>query len=505
MRARSTALVFFVVLMGPAAIGLADDLQERIRSLLATLETRDSGVGIDELVAIGSPAVPPLVAAAREGGRRGGRACEALARIGTPEALDAAYAVARAEDFSLRQGAVEALAHVPSQRSLGVLAEALRANPVRRVRQSAVVSLGRIASEAALPAILTALEDEWEWVRAEAVTALGRMAAPQAAASLVEALSDASWEVRLRARRALVAIGLPAVAPLARAASDPAPGLRWRVAWTLGQIGNDEALRILEGKRDDPDWRVRNEVAAAAGRRNRVEVAGFPTFAGTGLHSTTELEQAVTITGRSIAEITDLGRPGGLSSAGFMAEDEDVQSVLLGDNRLVAALGLTHPQMARPLLHVWHRIEADAEGGRWDMAAHRWNQGPTLSYEGREILVEAHDTKGGQESIFDDGLQGAFWIRIRRDVTSEEAGLLRRRYGHLSPERWAVLVERLSTIQTGEIQPHYVLWYGFYEGHTEWRVDPIAIAFVFGLRTLAEIEAAFPGRLDETLTAHFTR
>jgi len=234
-------------------------------------------------------------------------------------------------------------------------------------------------------------------------------------------------------------------------------------------------------------------------------VTDFPTLARTGLHSEAELEQAVTITGRSLAEITDLGRPGGLSTAGFMAEDEDVRGVLLGDNRLVSALGLTHPAMARPLLHVWHRIEGDDKAGRWDRAAHRWNQGPALAWEGREVLVEAQDTKGVQGSIFDDGLEGYFWIRIRRDLTSAEEALLRERYRHLSPEQWDLLVTRLTTIQTGEIQPHYVQWYGFYEGHTEWRVDPIAIALVFGLRTLAEIEAAFPGRLDEVLTAHFTR
>lgn len=45
--------------------------------------------------------------------------------------------------------------------------------------------------------------------------------------------------------------------------------------------------------------------------------------------------------------------------------------------------------------------------------------------------------------------------------------------------------------------------YGFYEGHTSWRVDPIAFAFIFGLRSLDEIEAAFPGRLYKTLTGHF--
>jgi hypothetical protein len=66
-------------------------------------------------------------------------------------------------------------------------------------------------------------------------------------------------------------------------------------------------------------------------------------------------------------------------------------------------------------------------------------------------------------------------------------------------------LERLSVMQTGEVEPYCVQWYGFYEGHTAWRVDPIAIAFIFGLRTLDDIEAAFPGRLDEVLTGHFTR
>jgi hypothetical protein len=55
------------------------------------------------------------------------------------------------------------------------------------------------------------------------------------------------------------------------------------------------------------------------------------------------------------------------------------------------------------------------------------------------------------------------------------------------------------------MEPHYSRWYGFYEGHTRWRTDPIAIAFIFGLRSLEEIEAAFPGRLPELLATHFAR
>ncbi len=52
--------------------------------------------------------------------------------------------------------------------------------------------------------------------------------------------------------------------------------------------------------------------------------------------------------------------------------------------------------------------------------------------------------------------------------------------------------------------PYYIMRYGFYEGHTSYRADPIAIACIFGLRSLQQIESAFEGRLSEVLTTHFT-
>jgi len=63
----------------------------------------------------------------------------------------------------------------------------------------------------------------------------------------------------------------------------------------------------------------------------------------------------------------------------------------------------------------------------------------------------------------------------------------------------------LTHLQTGEMEPHYIQWYGFYEGHTAWRTDPIVIAFIFGLRSLEEIESAFPEGLDTVLFASYAR
>lgn len=70
------------------------------------------------------------------------------------------------------------------------------------------------------------------------------------------------------------------------------------------------------------------------------------------------------------------------------------------------------------------------------------------------------------------------------------------------PER-EDLVEGLSTLFIDERVMYYVEWYGFYQGHTEWRADPIAIAFIRGMKDLEEIDTAFDGRLYDASTEHF--
>jgi hypothetical protein len=229
----------------------------------------------------------------------------------------------------------------------------------------------------------------------------------------------------------------------------------------------------------------------------------FPTLAKTGLHEEAELDRTPAITGRSVGEITRLARPGRLSTDGFLDSEEDVLPVIRADNRIVTALGLTHPELARPLFHVLNLIDTDLALGRWNMAEHRWRNVTAVRSHGRTVRLVAGDTKGGQLSIFADGIEGAFWIEITGELTEEELGFLKKRYGHLAPHQRDALVRALTRIQTGDIEPHYITRYGFYEGRTAWRTDPITVAFVFGLRTLHQIEAAFPGRLYDVMMARF--
>ena len=82
--------------------------------------------------------------------------------------------------------------------------------------------------------------------------------------------------------------------------------------------------------------------------------------------------------------------------------------------------------------------------------------------------------------------------------------MLTERYSRLSSEQIEELVEKLSHIHISEMAPYYIQRYGFYEGHTSYRADPIAVAFIFGLKSLPEIDAAFESRLYEAMTTHFT-
>ena len=234
-----------------------------------------------------------------------------------------------------------------------------------------------------------------------------------------------------------------------------------------------------------------------------VDTTEFPQLAKTGLHSKERLNQIKTITGRSLTEITELGHPNGLSTSGFMAQDENIISVIKADNRIVTQLGLTHPQLAKPLFHVLNMMDADLALNRWNMAKHRWENIQYFFYNKQKVLVDAGDTKGGQKSIFNDTIEGAFHIKLWREFDAREIQFLEKHYGHLPTPELEQLKTQLSVINTGEMQPQYIMRYGFYEGHTFWRTDPIAISFIFGFKNLNELDIIFEGELYKVLTGHF--
>jgi len=237
-------------------------------------------------------------------------------------------------------------------------------------------------------------------------------------------------------------------------------------------------------------------------RQLQVDSGDFPTLSRTGLHSETELDSKEMITGFPVSLITYIGRPGRFSTAGFMAADEDIITVLKCDNRLVDKLDLTHPQMAKPLFHVWNIILKEIELGNW---ARFWDNIRHFIYNGRTVILQVEGGKGWQISIFQDEIKGRFNINVHSELSLEEKSILRERYSHLSISQIRKLENKLSSIHFSEMAPYYIMRYGFYEGHSDWRTDPIAIAFVFGLKSLEEIENVFQGDLYKILTNNFTK
>ncbi len=149
--------------------------------------------------------------------------------------------------------------------------------------------------------------------------------------------------------------------------------------------------------------------------------------------------------GQPVRELEEAMRPGRLSTAGFLGKKERLLDVLAADNRYVVdELGLTHQQLARPLLVLGAVAARDAV------------QGPKeVVYEGRRFRVKATIFKATVTSPFDDG------TKTNCEVTAENLGSGKKlTYSLLVPQ----MIER----------------YGFYEGKgTRFRVEPRTIVEVF--------------------------
>jgi hypothetical protein len=284
----------------------------------------------------------------------------------------------------------------------------------------------------------------------------------------------------------------------------PSPAVSWdgrelvlvqlqngQFAWIDATVENGDTLDYRTGKQ---------------GKGNQVhcDQTDFPALASAGLHDKTELENTRSITGKSVSEITVDGRPGASSGAGFMAEDETILSVLLADNQAVQKLKLKHPDLARPLFHIWNINHA------WE----KYNdQAPGdkkieitgLVYQGAEIGIRISGSRGWQESIFNDEILGSYHLEAWRNLTTGEERFLKTHYQELTEDEFEAMRTKISTLHTGEMVPYYINRYGFYEGHTEFRAEPLTIAFIFGIRSLEEIHNACGGDLSGYLNGHFTQ
>jgi hypothetical protein len=230
------------------------------------------------------------------------------------------------------------------------------------------------------------------------------------------------------------------------------------------------------------------------GNQMMADSADFPGLARRGLHSEKDLRNTKIITGRSVSQITVDGRPWGSSGVGFMTDDETIISVILADNRTVKSLGLTHPDLARPLFHLWN-VSNDFGKYNIDIGTGEELQIEAMMYNGKEVHYVITGSRGWQESIFNDEILGSGHIEISREPDVNELDFLETNYAYLSADEYQQLINYLFNIHTGEMVFFYINRYGFYEGHTEYRVDPVSVALIFGIRTIEDVHRACAGDL----------
>jgi len=472
-------------------------------ALLEAFERGDRNIRVEAGVGLArggaATPVPPLIrllsdrqAAVRE------EAAWVLGRLGSPQA--AGPLVSALADVDTGWMAAMALGELRTPSAATPLTAALR-SPSARTRRAAAWALDRLGTADATPALSRALGDSDEEVRYWAGRGLRRAGRPEEGRTA--SAQPTRWD--RDARRCVPDRSAATVSAGTLTASGQDYPLYPETLETEPQVPSPlaaaDGTELVVAATSTGRFGIIPVTLKEEDRQCDADATDFPTLARSGLHADVELDQTRAITGRSVVEIAEFGRPGYLSDDGFLEADEDIVSILRDDNAIVKTLGLTHPDLARPLFHIWNMMNVDLGLNRWNMAEHRWGNVTAMLSHGRRVRLNAGDTKGGQLSIFADGIEGSFWIEIAGDLTEREHAFLKQRYDRLDARQMDSLIRALTRIRAGEMHPHYITWYGFYEGRTHWRTDPIAIALTFGLRTLEEIEAAFPGRLYEVVMA----
>ena len=132
---------------------------------------------------------------------------------------------------------------------------ALAKDPVEEVRRSAMLTLGYLTDDAVVPLLCEAVTADPDWpVRRNAAQALNVHSTEAALPSLTKAMEDEHWQVRKFTACALQNIATQSTIPcLIKALSDEYSDVRKEAAIALGNLGNPDVISALKQTLDDPD------------------------------------------------------------------------------------------------------------------------------------------------------------------------------------------------------------------------------------------------------------
>ncbi len=209
----------------------------------------------------------------------------ALAELGTPAALRALLFCLENRDDQIRKDAVYVLGELRCYDAVNPLISVLKRDKDERVKEEALISLGKIRDPTTLKIIQQELsrnslvnkeaacislghfkdfssidtligytKHPYEGVRMAAIQGLGLMGNPEVIDSIVPALKDLHGDVRYAAVIALDQIGsIKGIPALVKALDDPENWVIMRVMDALAHIGYVQSLNHLETYLDCPD------------------------------------------------------------------------------------------------------------------------------------------------------------------------------------------------------------------------------------------------------------
>jgi len=125
--------------------------------------------------------------------------------------------------------------------------------------------LGQLGDSRAVPALISALQDENLLVRKFSAQALGEIRDLAALDPLLKALKDKDDWVRSGVGYALGKLGTRALQPLLKALHDECQTVRAGAAQALGKLGNSQAVEPLIAALNDSDLECRRKAAVALG------------------------------------------------------------------------------------------------------------------------------------------------------------------------------------------------------------------------------------------------
>lgn len=215
---------------------------------------------IDNCVALGTPAVEPLVATLKDCKFWCRDAAIALGQLGDTRAVEPLIIALKNPGIYVREEAAKALGKLGDRRAVQPLIDALE-DPDSDVRNAAAFSLGKIGDAKAIDPLIAAMKNR-EWGERD---------------HLVDALDILDWKPDLGANgtwywiskqnvEKCVCIGTSAVDPLIAALNDK----HWKICMTaaeaLGKLGDTRAVEpLISSLKYSEYWSVRAKVAISLG------------------------------------------------------------------------------------------------------------------------------------------------------------------------------------------------------------------------------------------------